>query len=178
MSLVVIESGRVRPAEEIECDSCHTTFLKRVDRIKEKNYCTRQCSSVSQRIRDKAECATCGDSFDRTPSKLKNSRSGVNFCSRKCKDIGQRICNGIVDIHPDHYGITDNYRNIAFRVFPRKCGHCSYDAHPELVEVHHIDSDRSNNDISNLAVLCTLCHRAITLKIATMGPDRILHWVK
>ena len=32
----------------------------------------------------------------------------------------------------------------------------------ELLDVHHIDSNRSHNDINNLAVLCVWCHAIVT----------------
>lgn len=39
-----------------------------------------------------------------------------------------------------------------------KCVRCGYSEHPEILGVHHIDEDRNNNTLSNLAVLCPNCH--------------------
>lgn len=39
-----------------------------------------------------------------------------------------------------------------------KCQICLYD---EIVEVHHIDRDRSNNNKENLIVLCPNCHKKV-----------------
>jgi hypothetical protein len=175
---LIEKDGRRRLAIELSCDSCSGTFLKRKDWVVEKNYCSRACTGKSQQKKEELVCTLCNDKFSRVPSRKKNSKSGLLFCSRKCKDIAQRIDSGYDDIHPEHYGSTNRYRDIAYRVFPRKCMACSFfDEYPELMQVHHIDSDRNNNDISNLAVLCPTHHWAITIRKATMGQDRIWHWV-
>jgi len=38
------------------------------------------------------------------------------------------------------------------------CEVCSYVKVPEILHVHHKDRNRSNNDLSNLQVLCPNCH--------------------
>lgn len=180
MDLYLIDnSGIKRKAIELECGSCKNRFLKRKDFVAEINYCSKSCKDKAQIVRNIVVCALCKTEFQSRKSKDKNSKSGIRFCSRKCKDDAQRIGSGFDMIQPDHYGCGGaNYRDIAYRVFPRKCMVCSFfDEYPELMQVHHIDSDRSNNDISNLAVLCPTHHWAITIRKAVMGPDRIWHWV-
>jgi predicted HNH restriction endonuclease len=39
---------------------------------------------------------------------------------------------------------------------------CGYDEDERILEVHHIDEDRNNNDIKNLCILCPNCHVKIT----------------
>jgi hypothetical protein len=43
-----------------------------------------------------------------------------------------------------------------------------------ILEVHHIDRDRTNNDIENLIILCCNHHRILTLGLAILTEDRIL----
>jgi hypothetical protein len=38
-----------------------------------------------------------------------------------------------------------------------KCGRCDY-KRQEILQVHHIDRNRSNNDMSNLELICPNCH--------------------
>lgn len=98
-------------------------------------------------------CAYCSQEF--WCRNFGNSRSGLYFCCRQHKDLAQRI-GGIEAIQPDHYGTTlSDYRDIAFRNFPKVCVRCSYD---KFVVVHHKDRDRSNNTLDNLEVLCPNCH--------------------
>lgn len=163
-----------RKAAFCVCDYCGSTFLKALSEINRKksskNFCSRSCSCKynSNKTKPKTErvtleCTNCGKSFKRLPSKLKRSKHGVYFCSRKCKDMGQRIENGLEIIHPSHYGtISKDYRAMFKREFGiEKCSRCGYDEYPEILEIHHIDQDRSNNNLDNLKVLCPNCHKLV-----------------
>lgn len=39
-----------------------------------------------------------------------------------------------------------------------RCSRCSYSRHPEVLEIHHVDHNRKNNALENLAVYCPTCH--------------------
>ena len=52
-----------------------------------------------------------------------------------------------------------------------RCRICGLDNVEAKLNVHHIDSDRSNNKSSNLVTLCVACHRAVHLE----GYKPILH---
>jgi len=62
-----------------------------------------------------------------------------------------------------------DYRQKCLREKGKACRGCGDTRH---IEVHHIDGDRSNNDIQNLIPLCTACHRAI--HDADVDLDRVL----
>ena len=51
-----------------------------------------------------------------------------------------------------------NYRKLASQYYEPVCAHCGFGI-PDVLEVVHIDCDRSNNDISNLDILCPNCHK-------------------
>lgn len=51
-----------------------------------------------------------------------------------------------------------DYRQKCLSNKERKCSKCGK-KDPENLEVHHIDEDRSNNNLSNLLPLCRDCHR-------------------
>lgn len=57
----------------------------------------------------------------------------------------------------------NNYRNRAMNFYEQKCLCCGWNEDPRILEAHHIDSDRANNQIDNLCLLCPTCHRKITL---------------
>lgn len=38
------------------------------------------------------------------------------------------------------------------------CERCEHDGNKKKLIVHHIDRNRHNNNVSNLEVLCTMCH--------------------
>ena len=51
-----------------------------------------------------------------------------------------------------------NYRKLAFTQYPAVCAHCGFGIRAVL-EVAHIDGNRSNNALSNLVILCPNCHK-------------------
>jgi|GEM_PF-2963837 len=57
-----------------------------------------------------------------------------------------------------------NYRKIAFKTYPPICAHCGFGI-PEVLEVAHIDNNRSNNDSDNLVILCPNCHKMCDLDL-------------
>jgi 5-methylcytosine-specific restriction endonuclease McrA len=110
-------------------------------------------------------CDYCGKEFLRTPSKLEKSKSGLHFCSRECKDNAQKMGSGkdFNDMRPNHYGTaTKNYREKAFKEYNHECAVCGYNEDKDILEVHHIDENRENNEIDNLIILCPICHRKLT----------------
>ena len=67
-------------------------------------------------------------------------------------------------MRPLHYGSSGgDYRKIAFNDYEHKCAVCGWNEDERILEVHHIDSNRENNEIDNLIILCPTCHRKITL---------------
>ena len=63
-----------------------------------------------------------------------------------------------------------NYRKLAFEHYEQfgqvVCAHCGFGIRAVL-EVAHLDCDRSNNDLSNFAILCPNCHRMHDLDLIT-----------
>lgn len=54
------------------------------------------------------------------------------------------------------------YRKIAFKYFKEECSLCG---NKKRIQIHHIDCDNKNNDISNLIPLCCSCHRSVHWRI-------------
>ena len=117
--------------------------------------------------REELVCAYCGKSFFRLKSKMLNSKSGLYFCCREHKDLAQTVQSGekFKDMRPEHYNNSptkSSYRKFAFLTYQHKCAICGWDEDEDLLEVHHIDENRENNDLTNLIILCPLCHRKLT----------------
>jgi hypothetical protein len=152
------------------CENCEKSFDAPVNNIRKGygRFCSRSCgASFNGRIRVSYKrdtlhttCDWCSTPFIIKPSRFKRSKSGLTFCSRSCKCKAQRI-GGRTEIQPNHYG-SDNasdYRSTALRFYKNRCADCHYDTHVRVLEVHHVDGNRSNNAVENLAVLCPICHR-------------------
>ena len=55
-----------------------------------------------------------------------------------------------------------SYKKFFLEEQEHKCAICKWDEDKDVLEVHHIDENRDNNDISNLIILCPICHRKLT----------------
>ena len=127
-------------------------------------FCSLSCSSkyhgqkVSASKIPNVTCSYCGKKFYKKKSQMKNSKSGLFFCCREHKDFAQRI-GGITEIMPPHYNTgSSNYRKKALKTFINKCNRCGYNKYLTLLQVHHIDRNRTNSNTNNLEILCPTCH--------------------
>ena len=153
---------------QVKCQfmNCGVLFLAEQKEINRGfgKFCSQRCANI-QRVLNlvppepNVKCALCGTNFYLCSSKQDNSKSGLFFCCRAHKDEAQRV-GGIKEIMPAHYGVVseNTYRRIAFAAKPKVCERCGYDKHEAGIIVHHRDRNRDNNDISNLEVLCAICH--------------------
>ena len=149
------------------CPICNTTFQASLTEHNRGNarVCSRLCAHRSASLRNikhkepNVKCSYCNKLFYISDSKRKNSKSGLHFCCKKHKDLAQRVENGFFELHPTHYGSgRTGYRAKAFYTYGEKCQLCGYDRHPGILQVHHKDKDRNNNQIENLLVCCPNCH--------------------
>jgi hypothetical protein len=151
---------------QVICKYCNEPFNADAREVNRGNakFCCKRHFHMWQRSLPKKElipnvvCAGCGTKFYKNHSKQGKSKSGLFFCTRKCKDISQRI-GGLKEIQPKHYkeGVAA-YRDIARRNTSHVCTICGYNEIPQILEVHHKDNNRQNNDKSNLEFLCPTCH--------------------
>lgn len=75
-------------------------------------------------------------------------------CSRACCNTHLRSGEN----NPNWKGGTrQHYREKAIKEYGSACQMCGF-SNPFSIEVHHIDEDRTNNELDNLIVLCANCH--------------------
>ena len=168
---IIEKNGKRRLAVEKQCEQCGKYFLVRKSWSNTQRYCSVSCKANASKKSVLVRCSYCGSMFEKLPSKLSSSRSGLYFCCREHKDLAQRLDFGCKEIMPSHYGTgngEDRYRRDAFNKYEHKCAICGWDKDERILEVHHIDEDRSNNDLTNLIILCPICHRYLTLHIYTL----------
>jgi hypothetical protein len=77
-----------------------------------------------------------------------------------------------------------DYRQLAFKDYPPVCAHCGFGV-VDVLEVCHIDCQRTNNDVRNLVILCPTCHKMLDLDlistetITTMRDrPKVVRWSK
>jgi hypothetical protein len=66
-----------------------------------------------------------------------------------------------------------NYRKLAFEKYPPFCVHCGFGI-KEVLEVAHIDGNRSHNEPANLVILCPTCHRMHDLDLISTETIRVM----
>lgn len=149
----------------VSCLTCCKPFHAETREVNRGNakYCTKDCFYARPQVLVEKEpnftCAWCSRPFYRSPSSAVNSRSGLSFCCRVHKDQAQQI-GGLQEIQPAHYSKQlTNYRKVAAQAYDQVCCECEYDKVPEILEVHHVDHDRTNNSATNLRYLCPNCHQ-------------------
>lgn len=156
--------GRSRKLFPVVCTICGKTAYRPKHLLRKALFCSAACSAVGHQNRVTYSCAQCHSPIVRAAAKIKGSRSGLVFCNRTCKDTAQSY-GGIEAIQPDHYNQgQSSYRVRALRHYGARCKVCDYSQDSRMLDVHHIDEDRSHNDLPNLVVLCVWCHALETRK--------------
>lgn len=104
-------------------------------------------------------CDECGKKFKRLKSLVNKTK--LHFCSKEC---GNRYKNkSTINIQD-----SVNYRRNAFLAYPHECAACGWKEDEDILEVHHKDENRNNNHVSNLIILCPICHKYLTLHKKTL----------
>ena len=164
--------GHKRRGKTYVCLACGTEFIERLVPAQktQPKYCSSVCFNNARRKRVTVICDSCGEQFERAPNKLRNSKHGKIFCSRKCKDHAQSFLGNCPEIHPPHYDADNpyDYRGIAFRELPNRCVDCVIDI-KHMLNVHHIDGNRDNSDLSNLEIVCPNHHTLRHMKHTENG---------
>ena len=152
---------------KLKCSTCNKEFerelkfyntnLKRGHKI----YCSKNCQMQQQKSGKIEHCAFCNREVYVTPKRKDRSKSGLIFCSHSCN---ASYFNPITRTKQDSGG----YRIRAFKEYEHKCAICGWCEDERVLEVHLIDEDRTNNDITNLMILCPICHRYLTLHLYTV----------
>jgi predicted nucleic acid-binding Zn ribbon protein/DNA-directed RNA polymerase subunit RPC12/RpoP len=88
------------------------------------------------------ECPVCGKPIKNYSNNITCSHSCANTYSRSGTDNGNWS--------------NDSYRTTCFMFHKKECVVCGEDI---LVEVHHLDENKSNNNPSNLIPLCPTHHK-------------------
>lgn len=122
----------------------------------------RACVETRRRV-----CIKCGGEISDT------KYSNAKYCSVKCAKATSaylyRVRHGLIaepgvgsggnqlgmNNHMYKTGIG-TYRQRAYEHYGKKCNRCESTRH---LVVHHRDEDRTNNDLTNLEVLCKRCHQ-------------------
>lgn len=114
------------------------------------------------KICENKNCSKTFTWFGRTGTmKFKNAR----FCCVSCAHS-----------RSDHWDKNaTRYQTIAFQHHPRKCVVCE---ETRILDVHHLDENRENNDPANLIPLCPTHHRYWHSRYKVLVEQQVLDYIK
>jgi hypothetical protein len=144
-----MEGSRRKP--NAVCLICSKSIYRRPAQLrlkKERVFCSLQCYGIAG-LKERP-CSMCGAMI----------RAGLNkkTCSRACANIhrtGIRYYLGRQKLDK-----VLNHRSIKLRLLELRggiCERCGYSKR-EILHVHHKDRNRTNNNFSNLELICPNCH--------------------
>ncbi|MBU6388438.1 HNH endonuclease [Patescibacteria group bacterium] len=143
----------------VACKKCGKEFYAKPSWLKIGfgKYCSADCHHASMKNGEEVPCAICGKLSYKTQKGLKGSKSGKYFCSKSC----QTLWRNQLYIGPAHKNFKTGefvYRGVIERAnIPKICRLCKTIDY-RVLAVHHIDKNRKNNELENLAWLCHNCH--------------------
>lgn len=143
----------------IACKLCKTLFNKKPSQISlyKNHYCSANCSYKARRKGKIMFCHVCGIETYKIQKALKNSKSGKFFCGKSCQ-TKWRNQEFIGSKHSNWKNGRSAYRSVLSRNKIIKICTLCRTSDERVLAVHHIDKDRLNNDLANLAWLCHNCH--------------------
>lgn len=152
----------------IKCDHCGKEFEKPTNKVNEsrkknwKLYCSLECRTAAKNKKIKCFCAFCNKEIWKDPAEIKNSKSGNVFCSKSCACSYNNSHYRLKENNPNWKGgqYSNNYQKMAYRTYVHECVICGCNDE-EMLDVHHIDCDRENNNCDNLIILCANHHAKV-----------------
>ena len=132
------------------CIVCQKPIYRRPFEIQKNEgrvFCSIVCYGVS--CRKEIPCVICG--------KLILSGMNKKTCSRGCANV---LRTGIKYKQNSTRSKVKSYQSLKLRLLMQRgkvCGRCGYNKH-EILQIHHKDKDRSNNNLDNLELICPNCH--------------------
>lgn len=73
----------------LQCLTCGVEIAPDPNPKRTRKFCSRKCSSISQRVRMTVTCVSCGKTMERSPWQA--NRNGNQYCSMACRDPAAHI---------------------------------------------------------------------------------------
>jgi hypothetical protein len=147
---------------QVLCKKCNKEFYVKPSHQKMGygKYCSVACRGADKRTGKVIKCHLCGEESYKQKRDFKRSKSGKYFCSKPCQTAwrnqefsGEKHANSKTGIHA--------YRSVLGRNnIQAKCVLCETEDR-RVLAVHHVDKNKFNNRLENLAYLCHNCHHLV-----------------
>ena len=146
----------------VNCRRCSESFKAKLSWLKKGHgvFCSSACQYADARKGKMIKCSICGKEAYKKPKALERSKSGKFFCGKSCQ-TKWRNSEFILEKHPNWKNGRNAYRSVMkCSKSPKVCTLCST-TDSRILAVHHIDENRTNNNIENLVWLCHNCHHLV-----------------
>ena len=133
-----------------KCIICASPIYRKPSQIKRnkgRTFCGAICYGVSSR--KESPCLVCG--------KLILARFNKKTCNRVCANIHRAGIKYKIGRPRDKVKSQQALKVRLLEKRGRKCERCDYSKY-EILQVHHKDRNRNNNEMDNLALICPNCH--------------------
>lgn len=137
---------RHKTKEDI-CPVCNNTFKHY--KWDNQKYCSKKC--FYKHLKIEVECSVCGEKLLKPKSNF--DRNKEHYCSRTCYNKRRKTQLKRLKRETEHF--TSLVEEGC------KCGVKEY----YLLQIHHKDGNKNNNDPSNHEVVCANCHIKRHLKL-------------
>ena len=144
----------------VECLVCAVEFYAKPSHQKKGwgKYCSITCRTRSQFTGKQVHCFICRKAIYRSLKDLRSSKSGNFFCNKTCQTIWRNTILFTGENHINWKHGRSAYRRILKSTGSVQiCALCKTDD-KRLLIVHHIDKNRTNNNVNNLKWLCHNFH--------------------
>lgn len=167
----------------VECAHCGELISRKPSQVRRcrQVFCTRACINARQRTGSSVVCVICGKRFYKSPSKL----CVDNLCSSDCRNVwlGRRNVE-IMNVSGHTAGhkaphltrmnrirnplasLSNNGTNVDSAMYRKVVEECVGRKLLRNEVVHHINGDRSDNRVENLAIMTVKEHRKLHMMIA------------
>ena len=149
----------MRGMSQVRCQTCKSYFYAKTSWLKngKGKYCSIACYTKNKRTGKIINCFVCGKEAYKPLKELNKSQNRKFFCSRTCSTpwrnsllVGKK--------HPNWKHGEFSYKETMKRSkISQKCLLCG-SKNRKVIIVHHVDKNRKNNILGNLAWLCRNCH--------------------
>ena len=144
----MIEQYKRNP--NIACQVCGKKIYRRpveIERNGGRAFCSIACYGKS--CRKELPCLVCG--------KLILAGLNKKTCSRSCANIHRKGIKYKLNRPKDKVKTQRILKMRLLQARGNKCERCGFDKY-QILQVHHKDKNRNNNDLDNLEIICPNCH--------------------
>ncbi|MCM2338984.1 MAG: HNH endonuclease [Burkholderiales bacterium] len=132
------------------CIICSYPIYRRPIEIQKNSgrvFCSMNCYGLSNR--KETPCVVC--------KKLILAGLNKKTCSRSCANIHRKGIQYKINSPNDKVKSQRALKIKLLKEKGKKCEKCNYDKY-QILEVHHKNRNRKNNEIENLELICPNCH--------------------